>query len=33
MGSFARGYFEWEKGMCTYIEDGDWAPVIELETV
>jgi lipopolysaccharide transport system ATP-binding protein len=33
MGSFTRSYFEWEKGMCTYIEDGDWAPVVELETV
>ena len=33
MGTFNRGYFEWEKGMCAYIEDGEWAPVIELETV
>ena len=33
MGSYNRGYFEWEKGMCTYLEDGDWAPVVELETV
>ncbi len=26
-------FFEWEQNMCAYIEDGEWAPVVELETV
>lgn len=33
MGSFVREHFEWEQNMCAYIEDGEWAPVVELETV
>jgi lipopolysaccharide transport system ATP-binding protein len=33
MAGFIRPHFDWEDGMCAYLEDGDWAPVVEMETV
>ena len=33
MGSYIRKGFDWEPGLCSYLEDGEWAPVTELETV